>query len=177
MEWTFPVHTARKHFWLQASEFTPDRSRLHSTLNNSYGSHLTAGDVLGHLRGACCRALSQQQHRRGDAYTLLLKVRGGYRRRGKPSFDRSPTRSNPPSLLTSLPASLHSARQSLSSHPLSSIFLPLPTDPPLSLPPFCRALIVGLDEAKWAGTYKFAQAVLEYYDKVCSLLSSSPNAL
>ena len=76
------VHTvAREHIWLQASWFTPDRSRLHSTLDKSelcftlYGSHLTAGDILGHIRGACCRALSQQQHCRGDAYTLLLQVR------------------------------------------------------------------------------------------------------
>ena len=36
---------------------------------------MNAGDVLGHLRGACGRALAQQQHRRGDAYALLLQVR------------------------------------------------------------------------------------------------------
>ena len=89
----------------------------------------------------------------------------------------SPTRSSPPYWPPSLPPFILQGAHYLPTLSLLSSGPSLLIPPSPCLPPFCRALIVGLDEAKWAGTYKFAQAVLEYYDKVCSLLSSSPNAL
>ena len=36
----------------------------------------------------------------------------------------------------------------------------------LTLPPLRRVIVMGLDQAKWSQTYKFAQTVLKYYEKV-----------